>query len=363
LVLVSLALEVFTLLWSPAKDATVPNLVPPEHLTTANSLSLAAAYGTFPFAALLFAALAGVSSWLSQFDALSFLQLDQMSLALYVDVLTFLFAALMVSSLALPKRTREVDSDKRVDFAKTIHELKEGWHYIFLNHTVRAVNVGIATGLIGGGMLIPLGAVYSTEVLDAGAAGYGLFTTALGFGVATGAIAVSALQKKLNKERVFTTSLFIAGAAMFVGATASSLAVATGAVFVMGVFVGPVYVLGFVLLQEEVDDDLRGRVFSSLNTLVRLCVLLSMVAGPLLAAAFGALSESLWGGTLDLGPISIPIPGVRLALWLGALVIVGAGFLALHSVRSGQRVDAARSTPHPSRHSPSPRVGVPPSAP
>ena len=52
----SLALEVFTLLWSPAKDATVPNLVPPDHLTTANSLSLAAAYGTFPFAALLFAA-------------------------------------------------------------------------------------------------------------------------------------------------------------------------------------------------------------------------------------------------------------------------------------------------------------------
>jgi dTMP kinase len=362
LVLVSLALEVFTLLWSPAKDASVPNLVPPEHLTTANSLSLAAAYGTFPFAALLFAALAGVSSWLSQFDALSFLQLDQMSLALYVDVFTFLFAALMVSSLALPKRTRDVETDKRVDLGKTILELKEGWHYIFLNHTVRAVNVGIATGLIGGGMLIPLGAVYSTEVLNAGAAGYGLFTTALGFGVATGAIAVSVLQKRLHKERVFTSSLFIAGAAMFVGATASSLAVATAAVFVMGVFVGPVYVLGFVLLQEEVDDDLRGRVFSSLNTLVRLCVLLSMVAGPLLAAGLGAVSESLWGGVLDIGPISIPIPGVRLALWLGALIIVGAAFLALHSVRSGQRVDAARSTPHPSRHSPSPHLGVPPSA-
>ena len=94
LVLVSLALEVFTLLWSPAKDATVPNLVPPDHLTTANSLSLAAAYGTFPFAALLFAALAGVSSWLSGISALSFLRLDQMSLALYVDVCTFLFAAL-----------------------------------------------------------------------------------------------------------------------------------------------------------------------------------------------------------------------------------------------------------------------------
>ena len=55
-------------------------------------------------------------------------------------------------------------------------------------------------------------------------------------------------------------------------------------------------------------------------------------------------------GTLEIGPLTIAIPGVRLALWLGAGIIVAAGFLALHSVRAGQRTEAARSTPHPSRH-------------
>ena len=35
----------------PAKEAIVPNLVPKEQLTAANSLSLVAAYGTFPLAA------------------------------------------------------------------------------------------------------------------------------------------------------------------------------------------------------------------------------------------------------------------------------------------------------------------------
>ena len=40
LVVASLVLECFTLLWTPAKEASVPNLVPPDHLTTANSLSL-----------------------------------------------------------------------------------------------------------------------------------------------------------------------------------------------------------------------------------------------------------------------------------------------------------------------------------
>jgi dTMP kinase len=352
LVLASLALEVLTLLWAPSKDATVPNLVPPDHLTTANSLSLAAAYGTFPFASALFAVLAGVSAWLSGIDALSFLALDQMSLALYVDVLTFLFAALMVRSLVLPPRhpagrRRSAVAEERAGLRQTFHELKEGWHFIFLNHTVRAVNLGLATGLIGGGMLIPLGAVFSTDVLGAGAAGYGIFTTALGFGVAVGAVGVSALQRRLPKERVFTTALLVAGVALVLAASASTLAMAATFVFVMGVSVGPVYVLGFVLIQEQVDDELRGRVFSSLNTLVRFCVLLSMVAGPLVAAGLGRLSTALVGGEIEVGGVTVAVPGVRLALWLGGLVIVGAGLLALHSVRLGQRSTARRSSEHP----------------
>src|SRR5690606_35216506 len=50
LVLASLIVEVFTMIWSPAKEATVPQLVPPEKLTTANSLGLVAGYATMPVA-------------------------------------------------------------------------------------------------------------------------------------------------------------------------------------------------------------------------------------------------------------------------------------------------------------------------
>ena len=64
LVIASLVLEIFTLLWTPAKEASVPNLVPADHLTTANSLSLVAAYGTLPLAAGLFSLLSKVAEWL-----------------------------------------------------------------------------------------------------------------------------------------------------------------------------------------------------------------------------------------------------------------------------------------------------------
>lgn len=358
LVIASLALEVFTLLWSPAKESEVPNLVPHDHLTTANSLSLAAAYGTFPFASLLFALLAGVSVWIGQVPGLSFLENDQVALAFYVDAVTFVFAAWMVSRLPLggrrsPRYHEGVATTEHAMGAAmraTLDELKEGWKEIFANHTVRAVNVGLACGLIGGGMLIPLGAVFSTEVLGAGAAGYGLFTTALGFGVAVGAVGVSLLQRRLPQAQVFTGALLVAGVALFAAASSSTLAVAAGFVFLMGVSVGPVYVLGFVLLQQAVPDDLRGRIFSSLNTLVRLCVLVSMVAGPLLAAVLGRLSTSLVDGTVSLFGAEIAVPGVRLALWLAALIIIGAAFAAWASLRAGERITRARASRHPSRH-------------
>jgi dTMP kinase len=351
LVAASLVLEALTLLWSPAKDASVPKLVPPSQLASANSLSLAAAYGTFPFAALLFALLAAVSGWIAGLGLAHALAPDQMALAFYVDGATFVASALLVRHLPIGRSgaDRAASGGRRWGLGQTLAELREGWQFIFINPTVRAVNIGLATGLVGGGMLIPLGAVYSADVLHAGAAGYGLFTTALGFGVAVGAAAVAVFQRRLPKERVFTGCLLVAGMALLGAASAGTMAVAALLVGLMGVAVGPVYVVGFVLLQEEVSDDLRGRVFSSLNTLVRLCVLVSMVVGPLLAALLGGLSDRWLGGAVSVGAVHVALPGVRLTLWLAGMIIVSAGVLALHSVRAGQRSKAFESGTHPSQ--------------
>ena len=59
----------------------------------------------------------------------------------------------------------------------------------------------------------------------------------------------------------------------------------------MGVCAGAVYVLGFTILQENVDDELRGRIFAALYTLSRLCLLISLALAPLLAGLLDRLSE------------------------------------------------------------------------
>src|SRR5207245_7829553 len=121
LFLASLLLEVLSLLWTPAKEASVPNLVPADQLTTANSLSLAAAYGTFPLAGGISAVLFKVADWLSNhYSALHFLHLNQESVAIYADVATFFVSAALISTLVLPHRTAK--KREKIDLGQTFVE-------------------------------------------------------------------------------------------------------------------------------------------------------------------------------------------------------------------------------------------------
>ncbi|MCC5951044.1 MAG: MFS transporter [Acidimicrobiia bacterium] len=365
LVLASFALEAFALMWSPAKEATVPNLVPHDHLTTANSLGMAAAYGTFPLASAVFALLTTVSVWVSNIGVFDMVRTDHVAVAFYFQAVAFCVSALLIRSIPIgggrrrPPQGQAGAKRRRVDLADGWAQFREGLHYIALNHTVRAVNLGLATGLIGGGMLIPLGVVFAADVLDAGAAGYSYFVTALGFGVAGGIVAISVLQKHLDRTKAFTRALALAGVTLFAAASSPTIGLAVVFVAAMGAAAGPIYVLGFALLQSEVSDEVRGRVIASLNTLVRLCVLLSMVVGPYLSDVLDRVSMRLVGGSIEIAGFTLDLPGVRLTLWLAAVIIMVAGVVARRTLRRGADAAASSAAAHPAGGSRSGTDGKP----
>ncbi len=338
LFIASLILEAFTMLWSPAKEASVPNVVPESYLTTANSLSIVAAYGTFPIGAGLMVLFGRLSTALFSAEWADGFRLHEEGLAFYANALTFLVAAGLIFTLSLPrreKRTVETSLPLKARLADPLAELREGWEFAFINPVVRTVNMGLATGLIGGGMLVPLGAIYATEVLGAGESGYGFLITALGLGVATGVGMVSWGQRHLNKTRVFTWSLVAAGLCLAGSSSIGQIHVSAVLTFGIGICAGAVYVLGFTLLHENVTDDLRGRIFSTLYLLVRMCVLLALAVGPLLEETFDRLSKRFWDRHIELAGWDLFVPGVRLTLWLAALILMAAGALAVMSLRAG----------------------------
>lgn len=337
LIVASFALEICTMMWSPAKEAVVPNIVPTEKLTMANSLNVAAAYGMFPVAAGIAALLAKLAESFSDEGWVNTFRLNQEGLAFYVDGLSFLATALIVWTIAFPRRSRE----ERKSAGKTnwelggaIRELREGWQFIAVNPIVRAVNVGLAVGVIGGGMLVPLGALFVNDVISGDEADFDLILFVLGLGMALGVITASAMQNRINRSKVFPLALFMAGSALLVSGSSSLLGIVVPVIGIAGFAAGPIYVLGFTLLHEHVEDELRGRIFAALLVLVRFCLLLALAVAPLLAEALGALSERWWDSDWDFFGVTIAVPGVRLTMWLSAITVLAAGLLATWSLRA-----------------------------
>jgi dTMP kinase len=390
LILASFVLEVFTMMWSPAKEATVPAVVPAEKLTSANSLSLVAAYATMPVAGPIQFALKSLNDRLVQFSFLAFLGLnrslgDTQTLAFWFNSVSFLASAMILSRWvfrglpsnahrarlsAVPDPAPEVlapdepvldeapsggptalvDGDPVGDpleaeksyLRHVWRDMREGWEFVFVNPVVRAVNIGIATGIVGGAMLVPLGPTFARFVIgDANTVP--LFITAMGIGVALGVVLVSLVQRNLPKETVFPFMVMGAGVSLFVGVSMSSFWLAATGVLGLGLFAGSTYVLGFTLLQEHTEPDLRGRIFTTLLTLVRLCVLLALLLGPILATIFNGFARAATGDeepsvpTASLFGLDLAIPGVRLTLWLASAIIFGAGVLAARSMQLGIR--------------------------
>jgi dTMP kinase len=336
LIVASLLLEIFTLLWSPSKEASVPRLVPAHYLPTANSLSLVAAYGTFPIGTALFAGLAGVAKFLGHYDSLSGLKVDQEFIAIYFDVGTFFVSAILISTLVLPhlRRTPEgEDVERKIDFGRAVRDVREGLSLIGHSRLIRSIMLAIATGLIGGGMLVPIGPRFADETLGGGSAAYGLLLTALGGGMAAGIIGLSIMQRKLPHQRVFVWSVCGAGLSIIAATSMSTLTTALFFVAMLGVFAGAIYVLGFTILQTSVDDEMRGRVFATLYTLVRFCLLLAFAMAPFLSSLLDQISHRLVNRHVDVLGIGIAVPGTRLTLWLGGLIILGAAGIAYLSMR------------------------------
>jgi dTMP kinase len=338
LIIVSFLLEIFTLLWGPAKDASVPHLVGQEQLTSANTLSLVASFGTFPPAALIFSLLAALAAWLGGFDALS--GVDDETLALFFDAGTFLASAVIVFGLPIPRgRSPRVSS---LGVSETLRDIREGLAYIAQDPRVRGIIVGLGLGVIGAGAMIPLGPVFAKAGIGGDAATFGVLMSALGIGAAGGVVLLLFVQKRIPRETVFDFAVMGTGVFLIVAATLSALFPAALAVVLVGACAGTAYVTGFTVLQETVQDDMRGRIFATLYTVIRMCLLVALVISPLWADFWDWIVNDIGDvGTVSIGDVQYSFPGVRLALWCGGLITLAAGLYARWSMKHAAQPSAA----------------------
>ena len=326
----SAALECLTLLWGPAKDASLPHFVKREHLTHANSLSLIAIYGPWPLASMLFASLAGLGVLLGNtVPVLDGLDRSPEALALWVDSMTFAFSAVMISTLGIPRSSTRRG---RLDFGGVKRDLIEGLTFVRDHRQVRPWMLGIALTFTAAGGVFSLGVAFAKRTLGASSSGFGLLIGFVGTGMIIGLLASGLLVKRMRKDVLFSSCLFLLGIGLIVLASMSSLTGAIPAGSALGFFGGVAYATGYSLVQETTEDELRGRTFSAAYTLIRIGTLIGLGLFPLVA---GVIDELRFGG--------LELPGSRVTFWVAGLIVIGGGLLSMRAITAG------RARPEPRR--------------
>ncbi|CAN2228880.1 enterobactin exporter EntS [Candidatus Nanopelagicaceae bacterium] len=276
----TILVECITLFWSPAKEASVPNLVPREKLENANQVSLLAAYGTAPIAAALFTFL---SLFTSAINAAFGINSTAVDLALYVNALSFAFAAYTIWGLREIPKGAAAKHAAETGILKSLHE---GWKAVSTSKLIRGLIVGMVGAFVAAGAVIGLARTFVGD-LGGGEAAYGVLFGAVFTGLASGIALGPKVFAQFSRRRLFGASLTISGAFLVALAAIPNLVLAVFIVVILGAFSGITWVTGFTMLGMEVQDDVRGRTFAFVQSLIRVVLVGVLAVAPLIAAAVG----------------------------------------------------------------------------
>ncbi len=310
----TILVECVTLFWSPAKEASVPNLVPRTKLESANQVSLLAAYGTAPIAALLFTLL---SLFTSAFVALiPNFNTTAVDIALYVNAASFAFAAFTIWNLKeIPKGA----AAKHAADTGILKSLLEGWKSVSGTKIIRGLVLGMVGAFVAAGAVIGLARTFVGD-LGGGEAAYGVLFGAVFSGLALGIAFGPKVFAQFSRRRLFGASLTIAGLFLVGLAAIPNLVLAVFTVIALGAFSGICWVTGFTMLGMEVADDVRGRTFAFVQSLIRVVLVAVLALAPLIAAAVGQHTFKFQNTQVSYNgaSVTILIAGV-FAAFIGAL--------------------------------------------
>jgi dTMP kinase len=317
--------ECLTLFWSPAKEATVPNLVGKDKLESANQVSLLAAYGTAPVAAILFSLLTLFANAIE--SLFPFTIGDSIDIALYLNAVSFAFAAFTIWGLKeIPKGA----AAKKAKDEGVLKSLYDGWKAVSQTKIVRGLVVGMIGAFFAAGAVIGLARTFVGD-LGGGDAAYGVLFGAVFTGLAIGIAFGPKIFAQFSRRRLFGASLTTAGFFLVLLALIPNLVMAVITVIFLGIFSGVTWVTGFTMLGMEVQDEVRGRTFAFVQSLIRITLVAVLAIAPIAAAAFGV-------HTIDFKNASINFNGAQFTILIAGLIAAIIGSISYHQMKDRPNV-------------------------
>jgi dTMP kinase len=308
-------IESIGLFWNPAKDASVPNLVRKEQIEAANQLSLITTYGLTPVAAAaLFSVLALVSKALA--DRIPFFATNQVGLALYFNAGTFLVGAITVYFI------KEISGQRGVPAGESQPSLwwmlRDGARFVRTTGLLRGLILGILGAFAAGGAVIGAAKTY-VKSLGGGDAAYGMLFGTVFVGLGLGMAFGPRVAREVSRRRLFGLCIVFAGVCLSLTAIVPHVTLAMITVLGVGFGAGVGYLAGVTLLGSEIEDEMRGRIFAFIQSMVRVVMILALAAVPVLVGTIGQRRIPGIGGTVD---------GTRIVLFTAGILAALAGIVA-----------------------------------
>ena len=317
--------ECLTLFWSPAKEATVPNLVGKEKLESANQVSLLAAYGTAPIAAILFSLLTLFANAIE--SLFPFTIGDSIDIALYVNAASFAFAAFTIWGLKEIPKGAAAKKAKDEGVLKSLHD---GWKAVSQTKIVRGLVVGMIGAFFAAGAVIGLARTFVGD-LGGGDAAYGVLFGAVFTGLAIGIAFGPKIFAQFSRRRLFGASLTTAGIFLILLALIPNLVMAVFTVIILGIFSGVTWVTGFTMLGMEVQDEVRGRTFAFVQSLIRITLVAVLAIAPAAAAAFGVHTYNFENGSINFN-------GAQATILIAGFIAAIIGSISYHQMKDRPNV-------------------------
>ncbi|MDP2981522.1 MAG: MFS transporter [Candidatus Omnitrophota bacterium] len=265
----------------PSKLSIIPDVVHKDKLLLANSLSsttmMIATIVSFGFSGIIVAVFGPQAGF-------------------YIDSVSYFISAALVFFVVVKLKENMESAKTGVKLAviarrTVIGDIKEGLAYLRGHEDVRMVANTMFLLMAGVGSISIVIIVFIQEALRSSTEHLGFLVMFLGIGLFLGAVIYGKFGSKFSKRKVINFGLLTAGLTIVIFAVClkfiPSFLIAGILSIALGIFSAPIIVSSNTLLHEVMPNEMRGRIFSSLEIIMHAGFILFMLFASLAAERIG----------------------------------------------------------------------------
>ncbi len=270
----------------PARNASIPNLVPEEHLLTANALIQATELVSLIVGASLASVVIGLTSTTTAF---------------VVDSATFVVSALFLVAARIPQgRPATATTAPGSEFRKFWDGFMDGVRYIGGHKHLLQLMAITTMATLGLSATILLAAAYFKQLTGLSPEYLGFLQATEGLGMALGALLISAYASWARSRQIVSVAMIVLGSGILIFAWAPVYWLVLVGALVVGLCVVSARTTLAAMTQALVPDSQRGRVESAMVTVIGIGTMGALIIAGILGDVVGPTSVFVFTGVVVL---------------------------------------------------------------